>query len=68
MVRQAASSVATLFFAQMQDYLELGAESRINTPGTMSGNWTWRLREGQITSELAHRISDAMRLYGRGRS
>lgn len=65
MVRQGASSVATLFFAQMQDYLELGAEARINTPGTMSGNWCWRLQEGQLTSELARKISAVTRLYGR---
>ena len=65
MVRQGASSVATLFFAQMQDYLELGAEARINTPGTMSGNWCWRLQEGQLTSELAQKISAVTRLYGR---
>lgn len=38
MIRQGASSPATLFFAQMQDYLGLGAESRINLPGTMGGN------------------------------
>ena len=68
MVRQGASSVATLFFAQMQDYLELGAEARINTPGTMGGNWCWRLQEGQLTSELAQKIAAVTRLYGRGRA
>ena len=65
MIRQGASSVATLFFAQMQDYLELGAKSRINTPGTMGGNWCWRLQEGQVTHELARRIANVTRLYGR---
>ena len=68
MVRQGASSVAELFFAQMQDYLGLDAEARINTPGTMSGNWCWRLREGQATPELAKRIADVTRLYGRART
>ena len=66
MVRQGMSSVATLFFAQMQDYLELGSESRVNTPGTMGGNWQWRLREGQLTAELSKRIAAITRLYGRG--
>ncbi|MBR3317827.1 MAG: 4-alpha-glucanotransferase [Atopobiaceae bacterium] len=65
MVRQGMSSVATLFFAQMQDYLELGAGSRINTPGTTDGNWRWRLREGQLTRELSQRIACVTRLYGR---
>lgn len=65
MVRQGMSSVAALFFAQMQDYLELGAGSRINTPGTTDGNWRWRLREGQLTRELSQRIACVTRLYGR---
>jgi len=65
MVRQGASSVAVLFFAQMQDYLGLGAESRINIPGTMGGNWCWRMQEGQATHELAQRIAAVTRLYGR---
>ena len=65
MVRQGMSSVATLFFAQLQDYLELGSESRINTPGTFEGNWKWRLEEGQLTSDLSHHIADITQLYGR---
>ena len=68
MVRQGASSVAMLFFAQMQDYLGLGAEARINTPGTMAGNWCWRLQEGQATHELAQKIAGVTRLYGRARA
>ena len=67
MVRQGMSSVATLFFAQLQDYLELGSESRINTPGTFEGNWRWRLQEGQLTSDLSSRIADITQLYGRSR-
>ena len=65
MVREGMTSPATLFFAQMQDYLELGASSRINTPGTMDGNWRWRLRKGQLTYDLAKRIAGITRLYGR---
>ncbi|MFR0796487.1 MAG: 4-alpha-glucanotransferase [Oscillospiraceae bacterium] len=30
----------------MQDVLGLGAESRMNTPGTAAGNWVWRLLPG----------------------
>ena len=33
MIRGGQSSVADLFIAQMQDYLGLGADSRMNTPG-----------------------------------
>lgn len=65
MIRGGMSSVADLFVAQMQDYLGLGAESRMNTPGVGSGNWTWRLTEGQLTAELAEKIAACTRLYGR---
>lgn len=65
MIRQGMSSVAMLFFAQMQDYLELGAEARVNTPGTLDGNWRWRLQEGQLTHDLSTRIAGITRLYGR---
>ena len=64
-MRQGMSSIATLFFAQLQDYLGLGGESRINTPGTQEGNWQWRLQEGQLTDELAQRIASVTQLYGR---
>lgn len=64
-LRGGMSSVADLFIAQIQDYLELGAESRMNTPGTAGGNWQWRLLPGQITPELTRRIADMSLLYGR---
>ena len=57
--------MATLFVAQMQDYLGLGAESRMNTPGIIGGNWQWRLGKDQITEELTKKIAEAARIYGR---
>ena len=65
MVRQGMSSTADLFFAQMQDYLELGSTSRINTPGSTEGNWRWRLQEDQLSHELSERIAGITQLYGR---
>ena len=59
------SSVAELFVAQIQDFLGLGAEARMNTPSTLGGNWQWRLKEGQITEELTAKIAEMTRLYGR---
>ncbi len=64
-LRGGQSSVAELFIAQMQDYLGLGAEARMNTPGVPDGNWRWRLLPGQLTAELADRIEEMSRLYGR---
>lgn len=65
LLRGGLGSVAELFIAQMQDYLCLGPDSRMNTPGTLSGNWRWRLLPGQLTSELAEKILKKAQIYGR---
>ncbi|WP_207724193.1 4-alpha-glucanotransferase [Oscillibacter hominis] len=65
-LRGGLGSVAELFVAQMQDYLELGAESRMNTPGVLGGNWQWRLLPGQFTDGLARKMARYARMYGRG--
>ena len=53
LLRAGMGSRAELFIAQMQDVLGLGAESRMNTPGTASGNWVWRLLPGQADAQTA---------------
>ncbi len=66
MIRTAFASVADLCIIQMQDYLELGAEARMNCPGTLSGkNWTWRACAGFDTSALARKIRRMTALYCR---
>ena len=65
MIRAALSSVAQTAIIPMQDWLGLGAEGRINTPSTLGDNWKWRLVKGQCTQELAEKIRDMTRLYGR---
>ena len=65
-IRGGMSSVAELFVAQMQDYLEIGEEGRMNMPGFLNGqNWRWRAAAGQITDELAKKIGDMTRRYSR---
>lgn len=64
-IRGGMSSVAELFVTQMQDFLGLGVEARMNTPSTLGTNWKWRLAEGQITEELTSKIAEMTRLYGR---
>ncbi|SFH66638.1 4-alpha-glucanotransferase [Pseudobutyrivibrio sp. OR37] len=65
MIRGGMSSVAVLFVAQMQDYLGLGKYNRINVPGTQTGNWQWRLLEGELTEELAEKIKTMTVMYER---
>ncbi len=43
LVRTALGSVGRLAIIPMQDVLSLGSEARLNTPGTVANNWTWRL-------------------------
>lgn len=64
-LRGGMSSVADLFIAQLQDWLNLGAAARINTPGVPDGNWQWRLTDGQITDALTRKIADMTKRYGR---
>lgn len=64
-IRGGMSSIANLFVAQMQDYLELGSESRTNIPGVLGGNWQWRLLPGQASPELVQRLAAMTHLYGR---
>ena len=64
-IRGGMSSVARLFVAQMQDWLELGAEARMNAPGELSPkNWSWRLTE-MPTDELADEIYEMTKRYAR---
>lgn len=65
MIRAAQASVADTCIIPIQDYLRLGEEARINTPGTVGGNWRWRLRREELTSGLADRIRALTELYGR---
>ena len=64
-IRGGMASVAKLFVAQMQDYLELGEGHRMNTPGLAGGNWTWRMLPGETDAALAARIRAMAELYER---
>lgn len=65
-LRAGMASVADVFIAQLQDYLELGAEARMNEPGTLSTkNWSWRVDASLLTDKLADRIARMVKLYER---
>lgn len=65
MIKGAWRSVADMAIAPIQDFLGLGSEARINTPGIASGNWQWRLEENMLTDELAEKIAKITKMYGR---
>ena len=51
-------SKAQLFIMQMQDYLRLGKEARMNEPGKLlPSNWRWRMLPGAASDALAEKIA-----------
>lgn len=64
--RMALKSVANLAVIPMQDIVGLGGEAIMNVPGSMEGNWTWRLKRSEMPDEK--RIKELFHLnviYGR---
>lgn len=65
MIRAAWSSTANLAIAPMQDFLGLNDEARMNEPGTLGGNWDWRVEKEQLTNQLADRIKELTKIFWR---
>ncbi len=65
LVRGALTSVAKLSIFQMQDFLFLGNEARMNNPGTLGNNWTWRMENEEQYSEIALKLREFTRISGR---
>jgi len=64
-IREAYRSVAFLSIVPLYDYLVLGREARLNTPGTDSGNWQWRLRPNLLSADLERSIRELADTYCR---
>ncbi len=65
LIRAALASVANTAIIPLQDLLELGHEHRMNTPGTTTGNWSWRFDWQQIPEQLAARVWSMNKIYNR---
>ena len=65
MMRTVIASPADTTIVQAQDLLGLDSSSRMNTPGKMGGNWTWRLKPGQINADVEGTLKWVTDLYGR---
>jgi 4-alpha-glucanotransferase len=63
--RAALASVGRLAVLPAQDILQLGSEARLNRPGTITGNWGWRMQEGAPDADLARRYRELNGLYDR---
>ena len=67
LLRAALGSVADRAIIPMADWLGLGAEAHLNTPGKLGGNWAWRAAEGFDTALLADRIEAECAVYCRAK-
>ena len=61
----ALSTNGNLVVIPMQDILALDSTCRMNTPGTLGGNWTWRFDWQQLTPPLKQAFIDAVSRNGR---
>ncbi len=67
LLRAALGSVADRAIIPMADWLGLGAEAHLNTPGKLGGNWAWRAAKGFDTALLAGRIEAECAVYCRAK-
>jgi 4-alpha-glucanotransferase len=65
LVRAALASVAALAIIPMQDLLELDGAHRMNTPGTVEGNWRWQFDWSQLAENAQGRLRHWLTMYGR---
>lgn len=64
-IRLIMMSVANLAIFPMQDVLGLGEKARMNRPATNVGNWQWRLLVEHLRLELAKKLGEIAKTYGR---
>lgn len=65
-MRLAMMSVARMAVFPLQDVLGLGADSRMNLPSALDGNWSWRLLPDQLTPNARAGLRQMTETYGRG--
>lgn len=66
LITLAYASRARTVIIPMQDLLSLDEQSRMNTPGTVGQNWSWRMAPTAVSDELAQRLQDLCLQYNRG--
>jgi 4-alpha-glucanotransferase len=64
-IRAALSSVANSCVIPVQDVLGLDSSARMNVPSETDGSWTWRLRDGALTSTLAKKMATLVEITDR---
>jgi len=67
-IRAALTSVANLAVVPAQDVLGLDSDARMNIPSETVGSWSWRLRAGALTPELAAKLATLVEITDRDAS
>lgn len=65
LIKSVMGTIADTVIVPVADYLGLGAEGRINQPGTTGANWQWRMKENAFTEQRKHEIARIIGTYGR---
>jgi len=65
LIRLAMMSVSDTVLLPMQDILGLDSRSRMNLPGTVKGNWEWRMDKDALSDKNKSRLLDLTRIYCR---
>jgi 4-alpha-glucanotransferase len=65
-IRTIQSSAANLVIFPLQDILGKGAKARMNVPGTVRGNWNWKLNSN-IPTGIIKRLHQHTEMFGRMR-
>lgn len=65
MIAEAFSSVGEIAIVPMQDVLGLNNSARMNTPGSLDNNWTWRMDDEQLSRADWARLRELTEFYGR---
>jgi 4-alpha-glucanotransferase len=65
LLRMTLASPANTALFQLQDPLGLGSKARFNVPGTIQGNWTWRLSGRELDPKLTARLAEMTVRYER---
>ncbi|MBN1874127.1 MAG: 4-alpha-glucanotransferase [Anaerolineae bacterium] len=65
LIRMAYRAVSNIAIVPLQDILGLGDEARMNTPGKLGGNWSWRFQLDEILPQYKTKLSELALTYGR---
>ena len=65
-IRTVFESKARIAMAPMQDVLGLDDWATMNRPGTVGGNWLWRMKAGAATPEIAKKLKKLNKECKRG--